>query len=116
MFLKKLLIVCLLSLPIFNVNADDVAALTLSWEPPQADVNGRQIHAAKDVSEYRLYYGTSLDDVRSHSYVVSPKKNSLLLSRLNLQRLNSPIIYIGMTAVSLNGLESDLSELVFYLP
>ncbi len=71
----------------------------------------------KDLKEYRVYYGQSRENVRKHHVAVPPDQKSI---RLNILEKNfveqTPVIYLAVTAVSVAEVESELSEIIFFLP
>lgn len=94
--------------------ADD--NLKLYWKAPTQFVGGAKLNATRDLMEYRIYYGSSEENIRENVVFLKPSQRSLLLSLLNLSKIRSPIIYIGMTSVAKDGMESELSKTIFYLP
>ncbi len=97
--------------------ADDLTGVKLSWKAPTEYSNGEQLKYANfELSEYRLYFGPSREKVRSEYVSIDPKELSFLLQQLDFSKVTSPVVYLAMTAVSKNGLESELSEIIFFLP
>jgi hypothetical protein len=86
---------------------------TLSWMPPTQNIDDSLLLAGQP-SAYRIYYGTQQDslslliellavDHLSNSYRIEYAQNSIS---------NNTDIFIAMTAVSSNGIESEYSEII----
>ncbi len=115
-FLWLLLPVLFLSLS-EAAGAGDLDGIKLHWRAPQRYSNNeRLIDPRRELKEYRLYYGSARDKVRAHFVSIPPAKLSFPLTAVDWAKLNAPVVYLGMTAVSRDGQESDLSEIVFFLP
>lgn len=91
-------------------------AITLSWKAPTHYGNGEKLYAKRDLKEYRLYFGKSQDHVRDYHVIIEPRKLTKNIPIKTLKTLKTPIVYFAMTSVSKDGLESELSETVFFLP
>ena len=91
-------------------------SLSLNWKAPEQFTNGERLNAAKDLKEYRVYYGSSIESIKDNVVSVNPAKRSVSLSALDASKLNSSLVYFAMTSVSNDGLESELSPSIFYLP
>jgi len=100
----------------FGLKADGLADIKLHWEAPDQYTNGEALNASRDLREYRLYYGPSEEKIRSEYVRINPGKRFILIKNLNLSKIKSPIIYFAMTSVSKSSIESDLSEVIFFLP
>lgn len=90
--------------------------LKLSWKAPSEYTNGSRLNAKKDLKEYRLYYGSSIEKIKDKMIIVKPTYDSIPLSSLDLSKLKSSLVYFAMTSVLLDGTESELSPSIFYLP
>jgi hypothetical protein len=86
---------------------------TLSWMSPTQNIDDSLLLAGQP-SAYRIYYGTQQDslslliellavDHLSNSYRIEYAQNSIS---------NNTDIFIAMTAVSSNGIESEYSEII----
>jgi len=95
------------------IAADD---LTLNWKAPEQFIGGGRLNAQKDLKEYRVYYGSSIETIKDNVIAVNSAKKSVILSTLDLSKLNSSIVYFAMTSVLYDGSESELSPSIFYLP
>ncbi len=99
-----------------GLKADGLNNLKLHWDAPTHYSNGEKLNAGRALKEYRLYYGATKEAVRTEYISIAPQKKFILLKKLDFSRIKSPIIYFAMTAISKSGNESDLSEVIFYLP
>ncbi len=100
-----------------QVQAGDLDGIKLHWRAPQRYTNNeRLIDPRHELKEYRLYYGPARDKVRAHFVSIPPSRLSFPLTAVDWAALKVPVVYLGMTAVSRDGQESDLSEIVFFLP
>jgi len=100
-----------------SLQAGELDGIKLHWKAPVYYSNGERLHnAAEELSEYRIYYGASRELVRSGFVPVSPRRLSFPLQQLDTSAIDSPIVYLAITAVSKSGQESDLSDIVFFLP
>lgn len=100
-----------------KLHADELNDVKISWKAPTEYSNGEPLKYAKiDIKEYRIYYGPSREEVRSQSVVIDSKELSYPLQKLDFSTIQSPVIYLAMTAVTKTGQESDLSEIIFFLP
>jgi len=100
-----------------EVIADDLAGVMIYWKAPTSYSNGNPLKNAKfELSEYRLYFGPSREKVRSKYVTIHSRDLSFPLQLLDLSSIISPIVYLAVTAVSITGQESNLSEIVFVLP
>jgi hypothetical protein len=100
-----------------QLSADDLTGVKISWKAPTEYSNGEPLKYPKiELKEYRLYYGPSRGEVRSHSISIDSKELSFPLEKIDFSRVPSPVVYFAMTAVAKTGLESDLSEITFFLP
>jgi hypothetical protein len=90
---------------------------TLSWMPPTQNVDGSLL-AADGIRFYRIYYGTQQDSLLllteispieflSNTYTVE-------YSQADITIPNGTDIFIAMTAVSNQGVESAFSEVVTF--
>ena len=97
--------------------AGDLDGVKLHWKAPQKYSNGeRLINARRELSEYRIYFGATREGIRSEYIPVSPDKTSYPLLQIGWAKLKSPIVYLAVSAVARSGQESDLSDIVFFLP
>ena len=97
--------------------ADDLTGVKIFWKAPTKYTNGEPLRYAEfELIEYRLYYGPSRKEVRSKYVTVNSKELFFPLQKLNLSKIESPIVYLAVTAVPKRGQESDLSEIIFFLP
>ena len=113
----KIFAIILLSCLIFDANADEYESYKISWNPPNEYANGEKLSVKHDLMSYKIYYGPTREEVRQNSVLVDPRLTKFSLSRLNKSVVkDSPIIYLAMTAIAKSGNESDLSEIVFFLP
>lgn len=111
---KLLLLVVFVCL---NLNADELMDAKISWKAPTEYSNGEPLKYAKlELKEYRLYYGPSREEVRTQSVTIDSKELSYPLQMLDLSKVQAPVIYFALTAVSKTGQESDLSDIIFFLP
>ncbi len=112
-----LLLLLLLLFVSAELFADDLTGVKLHWKPPVEFTNGEKIkNPESELSEYRLYFGPSREKVRKEYVVINSKQHSFALQQLDLSKIKSPVIYLAMTAITKAGLESDLSEIIFFLP
>ena len=95
-------------------NAGTVS-FTLSWDAPTQYENGDILTASTDLLEYRIYYSDSKTSLGSHYLSVDPDLKSFKVMQSDLQGLSGhPKIYVAMTSVSKNGIESVFSDIVSY--
>jgi hypothetical protein len=96
---------------------DDYRQFSLHWNPPSAFTNGDHLSLKRDLQAYVVYYGPSRERVRQHSIRVNPRYNRVSLRRLNAAVVKAmPLVYLGITAVAKDDVESELSEVIFFLP
>gem|GEM_PF-3294157 len=98
--------------------AAEYEKLVLNWKPPEKFTNGNRLRPlGKDLKEYRVYYGKSREEVKKHHLVVPPDQRSIRLNTLDKEFVTqTPVIYLSVTAVSTSEVESELSEIIFFLP
>ena len=98
-------------------SAYDYTKHHLSWKAPVRFSNGEPLSPRFDLNKYMVYYGPARAKVRQNSITVSPSQTRISLGLLNTSAVQEmPVVYLGVTAVSKSGWESDLSEIVFFLP
>ena len=97
--------------------AGDLDGVKLHWKAPLKYSNGeRLLNARRELSEYRIYFGATREGIRSEYIPVSSAETSYPLQQIGWSKLKSPIVYLAVSAVARSGQESDLSEIVFFLP
>jgi len=79
-------------------------AATLSWDAPTSNTNGT---ALTDLAGYRIYYGSSPEDLSQ-----SVKISSVGLQTYVIDNLDPGTWYFAVMAVASNGGESALSDVV----
>lgn len=90
---------------------------TLSWTAPTSYENNNLLVPTNDLSEYRVYYGDSESNVTSNYISVSSNESSISTDQLDSNLIGSyNQVYIAMTAVSKDGVESLLSTVVNFTP
>lgn len=80
------------------------ASVTLSWAPPTQNEDGSQLI---DLSGYRIYYGTSPDELNTVVEINNPG-----LSTLVIADLIPNTYYFAATAMNASAVESDRSNLI----
>ena len=81
-----------------------VGAATLSWEAPTTNTNGS---ALTDLAGYRIYYGPSRSDLNE-----TVGLNTTGLQTYVIENLAPGTWYFAIKAVTNNGIESALSQVV----
>jgi hypothetical protein len=115
--MKYFFTILIFTLIFSSANADEFETYTLKWVAPKSFSNGEKLSAKHDLNAYKLYYGSSREQVRENSLSIDPSLTEFSISKLDKFFVrNSSIIYIAMTSVSEAGIESDLSEIIFFLP
>lgn len=94
----------------------DTPHSTLSWTRPSHFENNERLFVRKHIKEYRLYYATSKENIKNQYISIAPTKSYYSLGDIKKQLKNSKIIYLAMSTMSKQGIESELSEVIFYLP
>ena len=90
---------------------------TLSWAAPSTFENGDALTLETDILEYRVYYGASSTSLINNFIVVAPTEKSVSTGSLDQSIINSlSTVYLAMTAVSTEGVESSLSTIVSFNP
>ena len=79
-------------------------AATLSWEAPTSNTNGTPL---MDLSGYRIYYGSSAQDL-SHTIQIGTTG----LQTYVIDDLEPGTWYFAVVALASNGAESNLSDVV----
>ncbi len=120
LMLKLILSICILILIScsdnsngFNPISQNTKNYTLTWTPPTNFENGDLLVPLNDLSEYRVYYGDSRQNVTQNVTVLTPDKRSFTTKGLDQNLINSfSVVYMAMTSVSKDGVESVLSSIV----
>jgi hypothetical protein len=86
-----------------NVVATASGAATLSWAPPTQNSDGSPL---TNLSSYRIYFGTSEDELTNSMAVANPG-----IATLVVEQLTPATWYFGVTAVNAAGVESTLSNI-----
>jgi hypothetical protein len=98
------------------INVDDVVEITepdilvlfsLSWTVPDTRTDGTVL-APNDIGGFRIYYGTTADDMTQHVDI----KDGLATDYL-ITDLTQGGYYFAVTAYDVDGLESSFSEIVY---
>jgi hypothetical protein len=79
-------------------------AATLSWDAPTANTNGT---ALTDLVGYRIYYGSSPEDLKQ-----SVQIGTVGLQTYVVENLDAGTWYFAVMALASNGAESALSNIV----
>jgi len=88
--------------------ADDLDGVKLhSTAPVRYSNNDRLINPRSELKAYRIYYAAERENIRARYLSVSPEALSFPLQQIDRSKLISPIIYLAMIAVSVNGQESE---------
>ena len=80
----------------------DSGTATLSWVAPTENTNGSNV---TDLAGYRIYYGTSPDDMTQSIYVAGATVTTYIVNGLS-----SGTYYFAVAADSTIGVESMLSD------
>lgn len=90
---------------------------SLSWTPPGMYENNDILSPVTDLSEYRIYYGDSANNVTQNVAIVAANKSSVSTAHLDAQIISTyATVSVAMTAVSKDGVESGLSQIVTFNP
>lgn len=90
---------------------------TLSWAAPTNFENADLLTPADDLSEYRIYYGDSEGNVTLNFTSISVDKTSFSTQSFDANLVSSfATVYLAMTSVSNDGVESVLSDIVTFNP
>jgi hypothetical protein len=91
----------------FSITVTDanvqLGSVTLQWLPPTENEDGS---ALTDLAAYRIYYGTSPDNLNQVININNPG-----LGRYVVENLLPSTYYFGATAINSAGVESDMSGL-----
>lgn len=99
-----------LALAAMAANSAPVSA-DLSWTAPTARVDGTQLDPS-EIAEYRVYYAVD-DDIDPDGTPIVVSSGYAETVTIDLQPRAEPYdILFGATAVDLNGLQSDMSDIV----
>jgi hypothetical protein len=113
----KIFVIIFMTCIISNAEANEYESYKLTWSPPNTYVNGEKLSVNRDLSAYKIYYGCTREGVRENSITISPLLTKFSLGDLNAVIVKkSPIIYLAIIAITKSGSESDLSEIIFFLP
>jgi hypothetical protein len=82
----------------------ELGSIVLSWIPPTENEDGSSLD---DLAKYKIYYGTSPQDLDSVIRVRNPGINTYVI-----EQLTPGTYFIGLTAINADGVESDMSNLV----
>jgi len=85
----------------------DTAVITLSWTPPTTYTNNEQMN---DLSGYKIYFGTSSDNLDFLADVGSNLTSTVIENDLRLVKGNT--YYFGITAYNSINIESAMSEVI----
>lgn len=98
-----------------SANNNDPVSFTLSWNAPTQYENSDTLTASTDLLEYRIYYSDSKTTLGDHYLSVDPDRTSFSVVQSDFQGLpDYQKIYVAMTSVSQDGVESIFSEIVSY--
>lgn len=90
---------------------------TLTWTPPTSFENNGTLVALDDLSGYRIYFGDSAENVTSNVESISSDKFSFSTDDLDKDIVVTySTVYVAMTSVSTDGVESALSEIISFTP
>lgn len=78
-------------------------SITLAWDPPTTDATGAPLI---DLASYRLYYGQSTPITKDNSTMVEVASDPTF----TLTDLPAGIYYFAVTALDMDGNESDMSS------
>ena len=96
-------------------NNNDPVSFTLSWNAPTQYENSDTLTASTDLLEFRIYYSDSKTSLGGHYLSADPDLTSFSVVQSDLQGLPSyQKIYVAMTSVSKDGVESIFSNIVSY--
>ena len=98
--MKKLLLLGLIVVPL----ASYAVVKTIGWDAPTTYENGDPLPAA-DISHYKIYYGTTSGGPYPNVVEGSDNATSLPVDFVEGNR-----VYVVVTCVGVNGLESDYSS------
>jgi hypothetical protein len=85
--------------------ANYTGTASLSWLPPTENTDGSTL---TDLVGYKIYYGTSPDNLTNVISNISIGITNYVIDNLK----TNTTYYFSMTAVNLNNVESDLSNIV----
>jgi hypothetical protein len=98
---------------ITSLNAFDITVLNpalsrviLNWQAPTEDVDGNDLHS---ISAYKIFYGNTQGNPDKHTTVTSGT-----LETYTISNLEPGSFYFTMSAVSSNGVESDVSNEYYF--
>ena len=87
-------------------NSDQTATITLAWDAPTTNTDGSSLNPATDLSQYKIYYGTTSLTYTQVVDVTNPGTPTISQT-LNL----SPgTYYFSVTTVDASGQESSYSN------
>jgi hypothetical protein len=87
-----------------NESAPDFSSVVLTWIPPTENEDGTTL---TNLSAYRIYYGTSPDNLTDSIRINNPGTSSFVLD--NLQPIT---YYFAASAVNSDGIESERSNVI----
>ncbi|MBL7005024.1 MAG: hypothetical protein ISR69_13485 [Gammaproteobacteria bacterium] len=86
----------------------------LTWIGPTRLVTGALIEPTTDLLEYKIYYGESAENVKANVHSVEPSVTSLEIA--SLSGLNTTLVFVAVSAVTTDGIESALSSVISFTP
>jgi hypothetical protein len=90
-----------------TVSPSGQGSVVLNWLPPTENDDGSSL---TNLGSYRIYYGTSPEELNSTIDINNPGLTSYVVGNLS-----PDTYYFAATAISSDGVESDLSAIVVYL-
>lgn len=118
--LKISLLICILALiscaDIKDAGSDN-KVYTLTWVSPSIFEDLSPLDPGADLSEYRIYYGDSSGNVLQKFITIGVGNTSFSTKYLDASIVSSmATVYVAMTSISNNGVESVLSDRVSFVP
>jgi ABC-type glycerol-3-phosphate transport system substrate-binding protein len=123
MKLTKMLIICLIALLLAACSGDEDAPLqlsggqnsaTLSWAEPRINTDGSALKV-NEITTYRIYLGENQNTLRpliDLSALANP--NSYIINYDTNQISRNTTLFIAMTAINDQGVESNFSEVISF--
>jgi hypothetical protein len=90
-----------------TVSPSGQGSVVLNWLPPTENEDGSSL---TNLGSYRIYYGTAPEEMYETIDIINPGISSFVV-----ENLNPDTYYFAATAISADGVESDMSAIAVYL-
>ncbi len=99
-----------------NPNTLNNNSVTLSWTEPTVYIDGSALTPGA-IKKYRIYLSSDQSTFSSYIEIESATNpNSYTIDYQSNQITDTSTVFIAMTAVDDNGIESDFSEIIDFIP